>query len=205
MERNEENKTCVCSIHYQDEEDLLYQEYLAIKKKINFWKDYIESLRQISDEKNIKKAFDDDARFLAYDYLLAVHFLTEKKALLAEEKERIEKHAIKILRNTKKHPGLLNSEYEETKEELIRDLCDSDDDYNEAKREYDLALIEEQKRKKIVETFCAREATIIKENLVIIREDIVKAYEEIEELEHKKVEIIEKMDYIVYGRQKVKG
>ena len=86
MEIREREDINVISIQTQDEEGILYKEYVSTKRRIQFLKEYIESLRMLLERKKAKEIFEDDFRIMAGDCLLVIRRTEEAKYALDEEK-----------------------------------------------------------------------------------------------------------------------
>ena len=204
MEIREREDINVISIQTQDEEGILYKEYVSTKRRIQFLKEYIESLRMLLERKKAKEILEDDFRIMAGDCLLVIRRTEEAKYALDEEEKRIDKVVERSLNYSRVAGEMSHCSREEAKKELKALLCTEDKDYLEAKKKYEAALKRELEEREKIKRFAFDEQNILDNNMALVRTQIIEAYEEIESLEHKKVEIIEKMDYIVYGRQKVK-
>ena len=204
MEIREREDINVISIQTQDEEGILYKEYVSTKRRIQFLKEYIESLRMLLERKKAKEILEDDFRIMAGDCLLVIRRTEEAKYALDEEEKRINKVVERSLNYSRVAGEMSHCSREEAKKELKALLCTEDKDYLEAKKKYEAALKRELEEREKIKRFAFDEQNILDNNMALVRTQIIEAYEEIESLEHKKVEIIEKMDYIVYGRQKVK-
>ena len=194
--KNERENQSILYLRKLDEEDLLYREYQAVNKRIEFLKNYIESLNCLFTDKKIEELYDEEFKNINYTYLLAKYRSDVSKEIMTEEHKRIKPIIEKEAKNKKSDNEVNNSEEDK--------LCSFDTNYLKAKEEFEDAYKKEMKEKKVLDDYVIYGHSEIRKNLNDVKNEIARSYDEIRSLENKKVEIIEKMDYIVYGEQKVK-
>lgn len=189
MKKERENQ----SIYYfrkPTEEEILYKEYQSICKKIKELQIHIKELSSLFTDRKTENLYDEEFRSINIDYLLTKYYADLSKEKMEEEKRKIDAITKKMEKDGK-----------DENEKILQSLEAS---YNGTKEEYDKVHKKEIEQKKGLDEFAIYGHSIINNSLEKVKKEIDSTNEEIQSLENKKVEIIRKIDYIVYGEQKVK-
>ena len=188
-----------------DEEDVQYQIYRAIKARIKFLKEYIESLKKLLDERKLQEEYSEFGTRLAEDYILAAYYTDMAKDHLDDEEERLAKIVESNIRNLRRETGWPLDFFDTHRKNMLGLLHATDREYLAAKEAYDRAQTEQDNKKAVLHDFRVSESASLRANKAYIHSEIINAYEEIDELKLEKVEIIGNMDYIIYGDTKQDG
>ena len=195
------------SVKEIDEEDALYNDYRNIKRKIASLNNYINNLKTLlTNTELINDLFQNETSELFKEYKESVIKRIRDEKSYNEEYERIANEGDKIYKLKEKEFNSTGIHFDQVEQygNIRNVLCSSDKKFIEAKKELDKSIIAEEKKERQYSS--NKYGTLIfRSNIRLIKKELAEAYEEIDELEHKKMDIIHRMDYIVYGKQKVKN